>query len=88
VLTKNLSSQGDRKRSHFKSLRREKDGWHIAKKSKRSTKMAKLKPADRQLEDDIWCLFYKLGFKELNSDRQCTVAIGAKSPPRQIDYFC
>src|SRR5580658_645893 len=65
----------------------EKDGWHIATKSKRSARMAKSKPADRQLEDDIWCLFYKLGFTELNSNRQCAVAIGAESPPRQIDIF-
>jgi DNA sulfur modification protein DndB len=65
----------------------EQDGWHVAKRNKKSARMAKSKPADRQLEDDIWCLFYKLEFNELNSDRQCTVAIGAESPPRQIDIF-
>lgn len=65
----------------------EQDGWAIAKKNKKSIRMAKPKPMDRQLEDDVWCLLYKLGFKEFNADRNFTIKLGANAPGRQIDIF-
>lgn len=49
--------------------------------------MKKPKPDDRQLEDDIWCLLYRLGFKELNADRNFTIQLGQHAPARQIDVF-
>ncbi len=63
------------------------DGWSVAKRHKQSARMAKSKPQDRQLEDDVWSLLYKLGFKEFNSDRNFTIQVGSSSPPRQIDIF-
>jgi len=65
----------------------EQDGWSIAKRNKKSVRMSKPKPMDRQLEDDVWCLLYKLGFKEFNSDRNFTIKLGANAPGRQIDIF-
>jgi DGQHR domain-containing protein len=63
------------------------DGWSVKKKSKRSVRMTKPKPPDRQLEDDVWCILYKMGFGELNEARRCMIQLGEESPPRQIDVF-
>lgn len=65
----------------------EQDGWSVAKNNKKSVRVSKPKPADRQLEDDVWSLLYKLGFKEFNADRNFTIQLGQSSPPRQIDIF-
>lgn len=54
----------------------EADGWEVAKKNKRSVRMTKPKPVDRQLEDDVWCLLYRMGFKEFNQDRLCAIKLG------------
>lgn len=63
------------------------DGWSVIKRNKNSVRMSKPKPHDRQLEDDVWSLLYKLGFKELNADRNFTVKLGENAPGRQIDIF-
>lgn len=63
------------------------DGWLVSKRNKASVRMAKPKPHDRQLEDDVWTLLYKLGFKELNADRNFTIKQGDTAPSRQIDVF-
>jgi hypothetical protein len=65
----------------------EADGWRVVKANKKSVRVAKQKPVDRQLEDDAWCLLYRLGFKELNVDRTYSVQVGPKTPPRQLDVF-
>lgn len=65
----------------------EQDGWSVAKWNKKSVRLKKEKPADRQLEDDVWSLLYKLGFKELNADRNFTIKLGENAPPRQIDIL-
>lgn len=65
----------------------EEDGWTVVKRNKNSVRVSKAKSHDRQLEDDVWCLLYRLGFKELNADRNFTVKVGAKSPARQLDVF-
>src|SRR3984885_4573429 len=65
----------------------EADGWAVAKKNKKSVRMERPKPLDRQLEDDVWCLLYKMGFKEFNASRNFTIKVGDTSPPRQIDVF-
>ncbi len=62
------------------------DGWSVSRENKRSVRFEKPKPIDRQLEDDLWSLLYKLGFKELNVDRTFGVQIGT-TPPRQLDVF-
>ncbi len=65
----------------------EAEGWRIVRKSKRSVRLAKDKPVDRQLEDDIWSLLYRMGFKELNFDRNFSIQIGENTPKWQLDVF-
>lgn len=65
----------------------EQDGWSVAKKNKKSVRISKPKSMDRQLEDDVWCLLYELGFKEFNADRNFTIKLGQDAPGRQIDII-
>jgi DNA sulfur modification protein DndB len=65
----------------------EADGWRVLKSNKKSVRVAKQKPVDRQLEDDVWCLLYRMGFKELNIDRTFAVQVGPNTPSRQLDVF-
>lgn len=63
------------------------DGWRVIKKNLRSTRLAKDKPADRLLEDNVWSLLYRMGFKELSANRQFLVQTGDTAPARQLDVF-
>lgn len=65
----------------------EHDGWTLAKENKRSLRMQRAKPADRQLEDDVWTLFYRMGFKEMNPDRNFIVTGKDGAARRQLDVF-
>lgn len=65
----------------------EQDGWTLAKKNKRSLRMQREKPVDRQLEDDVWSLFYRMGFREMNADRNLMVTSKDGSSRRQLDVF-
>ncbi len=62
------------------------EGWRVLKTNKRSLRLARDKPMDRQLEDDVWCLLYRMGFKELNADRHLIVQ-HRHGPRRQLDVF-
>jgi DGQHR domain-containing protein len=64
-----------------------KDGWNVLRRGKTTIRLAKDKPADRQLEDDVWTLLYRMGFKELSADRHFAIQCAEKAPPRQIDVF-
>ena len=57
------------------------------KRNKRSIRVCRDKPIDRQLEDDVWSLLYRMGFEELNADRNFTIQLSEKAPPRQLDVF-
>ena len=63
------------------------DGWRVLRRSRRSVRMAKAKPTDRQLEDDVWSLLCRMGFSELNATRDFAIDVDRNSPPRQIDVF-
>jgi len=65
----------------------EKDGWVVQKRNKSSIRLCKPKPVDRQLEDDVWSLLYRMGFSELNADRQFAIQAGAGTEARQLDVF-
>lgn len=65
----------------------EHDGWSLAKVNKRSLRMQRAKPEDRQLEDDVWSLFYRMGFKEMNADRNFMVTGKGGTSRRQLDVF-
>jgi DNA sulfur modification protein DndB len=62
------------------------EGWSLLKKNKKSIRLKREKPEDRQLEDDVWCLFYRMGFKEQNIDRTFSIKVNA-SNARQLDNF-
>lgn len=65
----------------------EHDGWVVAKQNTRSIRMQKAKPVDRQLEDDVWSLFHRMGFKEMNADRNFIVTSKDGATCRQLDVF-
>ena len=52
------------------------DGWEEVSTSKYKAKIQKLKPAGVRFEDDIWCMFYNLGFRCLNYDENLVVQWG------------
>ena len=62
------------------------DGWEPLRRGRRSIRLKKGKSVDRQLEDDLWCLLYSMGFKELNIDRNFSIPV-SNDPPRQLDVF-
>jgi DGQHR domain-containing protein len=70
-----------------KILGEEQDGWRVGKRLKLSARMIKDKPTDRQLEDDIWTLFYEMGFSELNCSRTLMIPTAGEGSPRQLDVF-
>ena len=78
---------GSREALALKLEAAEKDGWTVLKRNKNSVRVVKKKPTDRQLEDDVWSLLYRMGFKELNVDRQFAIQSGAGTEPRQLDVF-
>jgi DGQHR domain-containing protein len=65
----------------------EADGWRVLRKNTKSTRMAKPKPADEQLEDEVWSLLAQMGFKEMSKGRQFLLAVEENLPGRQIDVF-
>ena len=65
----------------------EADGWNTVRNNVKSTRMAKAKPGDEQLEDDVWCILAQMGFKEMSKGRQFTIAVEEGLPRRQIDVF-
>lgn len=63
------------------------DGWRTIRENAKSTRMAKAKPADEQLEDEVWSILAEMGFKEMSRGRQFSIAVEAGLPRRQIDVF-
>src|SRR5712692_5275451 len=49
------------------------DGWNISKKLKRLLRLSKAKNLDRQFEDRVWRLFYKMGYDDLNKGHGFTI---------------
>jgi DNA sulfur modification protein DndB len=65
----------------------EKEGWSKSKRNSKSYKLSKPKPEDEKLEDELWCIVAKMGFKELSSGRNFTIETKKDPNPRQIDVF-
>ena len=65
------------------------DGWTIHRKNKKSLRLSKPKPIDQAFEDKIWCLLYKIGFKNISKDRNFRIKLLSenKSPGKQLDIF-
>ena len=52
------------------------EGWEEVSTSTYKAKVQKLKPAGVRFEDDIWCMFYNLGFRNLNYDEKLEIPYG------------
>ena len=64
----------------------EMQGWIANAPMKTRTPMTRKKEHARQFEDDIWCLFYKLGFRILNSDDKLRIQWGENDgEDKQLD---
>jgi hypothetical protein len=46
------------------------DGWHISKKLKRQLRLAKAKNLDRQFEDGVWRMFYRMGYDDQSTSEE------------------
>lgn len=64
---------------YYKSLNKNlvegylKENWEIDKEFKYKTRMKKIKAFDEIFENDVWMLFYNLGFKMMNKDRSFSI---------------
>lgn len=64
----------------------EKLGFSVQKQTARRTTMVRKKDHAVQFEDDIWCMFYRLGFRILNRDDQLRIQWGPNdSDTQQLD---
>ncbi len=54
----------------------ENNGWEVVTTLKRKAKVQREKEAGRKFEDDVWCMFYNLGFRTLNYDDKLVVQWG------------
>lgn len=61
-------------------------GYEVTQTMKKRVKMSRPKDASTMFEDDVWCMFYKLGFRCLNSDQNLTVPWGENGEDKhQLD---
>lgn len=54
------------------------DGWEIDKELKSKARLRKIWSHDRRLENRVWCLFYLLGYPEINAGRNFQITIHRK----------
>lgn len=59
------------------------EGWYPLKELKASVRLAKNKPADELLEDEVWLLLSEMGFRYLSRDRALSVKYGSAEAERQ-----
>lgn len=65
-------------------------GWEWDRKLKKKIRIKKLKDIDEQLENEVWCFFYKMGYPEMNQGRHFKVQYdrrGKSIDEKQIDVF-
>ncbi len=64
----------------------EKKGYSEVSRTAKKTTMNLKKDSGSQFEDDIWCMFYKLGFRTLNADENLHIQWGPnKEDTQQLD---
>ena len=62
------------------------EGWEEVSTSKHKAKIQKLKPTGMCFEDEMWCMFYNLGFRTLNYDDELVIQWGNNPEDKhQID---
>lgn len=65
-------------------------GWEYDRKLKKKTRIKQMKGFDEQLENEVWCLFYKMGYPEMSEGRHFKVHFERKGQiidEKQIDVF-
>ena len=64
-------------------------GWEVAKENVNTYRMKKPKTHDVQFEDRVWALFARLGFEQMNKDRNFRIQYSKEKeiPGKQIDVF-
>jgi DGQHR domain-containing protein len=69
----------------------EEEGWVLDKKLKtKKVRLKKLKTFDERLENKLWCLFYRMGYKDMNQARNFKIRYKRKDgeyDEKQIDVF-
>jgi len=63
-------------------------GWEVVKKSKTTTRLRRPKSHDKHLEDRVWTLMYRMGFKHLSGQGGAYLGVERGEPPppdSQID---
>lgn len=64
----------------------ENKGWIAGTPMKTKTPISRKKEVGRQFEDDVWCMFYKLGFRILNADENLRIQWGEnEGEDKQVD---
>lgn len=64
----------------------EKKGYSVVRSSARKTVLSRKKDHSVQFEDEVWCMFYRLGFRILNGDEKLVVQWGPnKEDTQQLD---
>ena len=64
-------------------------GWSIKKQLKTKSYMVKQKPLGTSFEDELWTVFYKMGFKIMNANSNFAIAYDERFPKlsKQIDII-
>ncbi|MCZ7385118.1 MAG: DGQHR domain-containing protein [Candidatus Methanoperedens sp.] len=64
------------------------EGWgKIGRGSKKFFRLRKLKDIALGFEDEVWCIFNKMGFDEMNKDRNFSIPREGSNVSKQIDVF-
>ena len=66
------------------------EGWELVRRNKNTLRVRKPKPFDEILEDEIFALFARMGFKYLSDGRDFRIPVDSSNsgvPPKQIDVF-
>lgn len=64
----------------------EEDGWHVTRKNKTTYRIRLDKKPYELLEDELWCLYARLGFSELNKEREFKIKCDSNGI-RKIDIY-
>ena len=62
------------------------EGWKVSKRNKKSTRLERDKAVGLKLEDDVWCVLWKMGFTHLNAAHRFKIRVNA-GDFRQVDVL-
>ena len=60
-------------------------GWEVFKRRKSSVRLRRPKSHDKRLEDRVWTLMYRMGFKYLTGQGGAHLTLGSGGPPSSPD---